>query len=56
MSACNLSGSALNQLYTDLDTPSSGPNAYLIVGNQAGGGEASDTPSIATNKGYTVLL
>jgi len=55
VAGCNLSGSALDQLYTDLNT-AVGPNAYLIVGYQQGGGENSDTPSIATNKGYTVLL
>lgn len=54
LASCSLSGSALNQLYTDLNTTAGG-NAYLIVNNQAGGGELSDTPSIATNKGYTVL-
>ena len=54
LASCSLSGSALNQLYTDLNTTAGG-NAYLIVNTQAGGGELSDTPSIATNKGYTVL-
>jgi hypothetical protein len=54
LGSCSLSGSALNQLYTDLNTTAGG-NTYLIVNTQAGGGELSDTPSIATNKGYTVL-
>jgi hypothetical protein len=58
LGSCSLSGSALNQLYTDLNTTAAINayyNVYLIVNTQAGGGELSDTPSIATNKGYTVL-
>jgi hypothetical protein len=56
LSGCNMSGTALNSLYTDLDSPGSGyGQAWLLVGGQSNGGEANDTPSIATNKGYTVL-
>lgn len=56
LSSCNMSGAALNSLYTDLQTPTSGyGNAWLLVGSQANNGHLSDTPSIATNKGYTVL-
>lgn len=53
VAGCNLSASALNQLYTDLDT--AGGTAYLLVMSQAGSGELSDNPTIATNKGYTVI-
>jgi hypothetical protein len=46
---CNLNAAALNQLYTDL---ANGNGRIQVSGNP---GTASDTPSIATAKGYTVL-
>lgn len=56
LSACNMSGTALNNLYTDLQSPQTGyQQAWLLVGGQSNGGQLNDTPSIATNKGYTVL-
>lgn len=45
----SLSSPALNQLYTDLFD---GDGAIDVSNNS---GTASDTPSIATNKGYTVI-
>ena len=45
----NLSAAALDQLYTDLGA---GTNALIFVNGNPG--TSSDTPSIATNKGYTV--
>jgi len=49
LTACNLNAAALNQLYTDL---ASG-NGVIRVDTNPGVG--SDNPSIATNKGYSVL-
>lgn len=55
VAGCNLSGAGLNQLYTDLSNVGFG-TAYIIVQSQnPAQGELNDTPSIATNKGYTVL-
>lgn len=47
--SCGMSAAALNALYTSL-APTTG--CYLAVGNNPG--SATDTPSIATAKGYTV--
>ena len=49
VSNCNLDATALDQLYTDLDTTTEG---YLLVYGNPGVG--SDDPSIATAKGWTV--
>lgn len=49
LTGCNFNASALNQLYTDL---ASGNGVIKVDTNP---GTASDTPSIATAKGYTVL-
>jgi hypothetical protein len=49
LTACNLNASALNQLYTDL---ASGSGVIKVDTNP---GVGSDNPSIATNKGYSVL-
>lgn len=47
----NLDATALDQLYTDLASVSSGTNPLIVRDNP---GTSSDTPSIATAKGYTV--
>ena len=45
-----LDATALDQFYTDLDT--AGAGGLIVVDNP---GVSSDTPSIATGKGYTVF-
>lgn len=52
--SCQLSGTELNALYTSLATvgaSGAGAKTITITGNW---GAATDTPSIATNKGWTV--
>lgn len=46
---CNLSGAALDEIYTNLPTVTG--KTITVTGNY---GAASDTPSIATSKGWTV--
>ena len=49
VSSCKLSGTALNEIYTNLPTVTS--QTITVTGNY---GTATDTPSIATAKGWTV--
>jgi len=51
LSLNNLDGAALDQFFTDL-APAINNDGYLQVQNNPGSGDC--TPSIATNKGYTV--
>jgi hypothetical protein len=47
---CRLSATALNEIYTNLPTVSG--QSITVTGNY---GTSSDTPSIATGKGWTVV-
>jgi hypothetical protein len=49
-SGCKLSAAELNEIYTNLGT-ASGAQTITVTGNY---GTASDNPTIATAKGWTV--
>jgi surface protein len=48
---CNLSGAALDLLYTNLANVTGNPQTIIVTGNP---GTAAHDPTIATNKGWTV--
>jgi Leucine-rich repeat (LRR) protein len=52
LAANELSATALNQFYTDLDATNPGTGFLDVGGNP---GAVADNPSIATNKGYVVF-
>lgn len=49
---CNLSATAINEIFTNLGT-ASGAQTITVTGNR---GAAACTPSIAVNKGFTVVV
>jgi hypothetical protein len=49
---CNLSATAINEIFTNLGT-AAGTQTITVTGNR---GAASCTPSIATAKGWTVIV